>query len=215
MIKAILFDYDGTVVNSLKHIHPAWNKAFQAQGINLSHEEVVRDVFNSTDEEKKAKYKGVDLDKLYSDFRSKLAESYPQYEKTPGIENVLKELKKRGIKTAICSLGMPGRIKEVLTSLQLIDFFNIILGRGDVPNQKPHPDIAFKAMEQLGVNRNEAILIGDSSIDIQTGKSAGILTGLYTPESNLPYTDHDMLKNAEPDFIFSHFDEFFGKIERF
>jgi len=210
MIKAVLFDFDGTVVDSLKHIHPSWKKAFAQQGVELSDEEVVRNVFYATWEERIAKYK-VDKDALYAAYLSALGGTLENYEMTEHIDVVLRELRAKGVKTAIVTAGKAANVQKVLTRLELDTYFDHILSAQDVARPKPYPDVALKAMELLGIAPEETVMIGDSEADVLTGKNAGIRTGFYHQEHNRPYS-LSPTDTYDADFVFTHYSQLLEKL---
>ena len=195
MIVAILFDFDGTIVSSLEPIHGAWKEVFLRQNKYPSIDEIVKGAFYGTKEEKVQKF-GVDVEKLHGDYREIIAQAHKDYEVHEHVDKVLREIKKRGIKTAIVSLGNADNIRKILQMLKIADCFDVILGGLDAGKPKPHPDIVYKAMEALNVAKEETLLVGDSAMDIQTGKNAGVRTGLYMPEKNFPYADREALEKA-------------------
>ena len=211
MIKAILFDFDGTIVDSLPHIHAAWKYAFEQQGHSLSDKEIIEKIFYSTKEEKIANY-GVDADKLSDDFHIVIYKRQENYVLNPFIEDVLKELSQRSIKTAIVTLASSERVKGILDNFCIGYLFTAVLGGKDAGRPKPHPDIALKAMELLQVTPEETLLVGDSAMDIETGKNAGVQTGLYMPENNTQYIDRELIETAQPNFTFTNFSELLSKI---
>jgi HAD superfamily hydrolase (TIGR01509 family) len=213
MVKAILFDFDGTIVDSLPHIHPAWKKAFIDQGKEVSDEEIIRHVYYTNKAYRAERY-SVDGDKLHEDYYKYTQPFYDQYVAHEHVDAVLKELKERGIKTAIVSFSNPEKIRAVFERLGFLEYFDVILGGADVENRKPHPEIAFKAMERLGVTPDETILIGDAPVDMETAKNAGIKKGLYEPEGNAPYTHRELFETHVPDFTFKHYSELLAKIDQ-
>ena len=104
------------------------------------------------------------------------------YHVTPyeGVMELLKELKERGIKTAVLS-NKPHRqtvkvVREVLGE-ELIDWAQ---GQQESIRRKPDPDGVYAVMKQLGVTKEECLYVGDSEVDAQTGKNAGVKTVCVT-----------------------------------
>ena len=90
-----------------------------------------------------------------------------------GIEDLLKNLKSRGIKTAILSNKQDVAVKKISREL-LGDLIDISVGsKKDVP-LKPNPASLFEMMDKLGVGKDEVLFVGDTNVDILTAKNAGV-----------------------------------------
>jgi pyrophosphatase PpaX len=214
MIQAALFDFDGTLVDSLKHIHASWKEALKKHGMHLSDQEVIDTILYATREQKKERYPDLDVELLHTDYHELLTKSFSDIEKHEDVDEVLEALRAKGIKTAVVTFNARDRVDHLLELFDLTKHFDVVLGSKDVERPKPNPDIALKAMEMLGTTPEETVLIGDSEMDMRTGKNAGVFTGLYAPAHNLPYSDPDLLQSLKPDFTFTHYSELLKNIER-
>jgi HAD superfamily hydrolase (TIGR01549 family) len=207
MFKAILFDFDGTIVDSLKQIHFSWKKAFEKNNITISDEEIVRDVFYASKDERSKRY-NVDIDKLHGAYLESQRNVYANLELQEHIDTVLKELKNRGVKLSIVTSGKSELSRRVIASLDLEKYFDVILCGDEVSKGKPDPEIVYTALNLMGVGPEDALIVGDSAVDIETGKNAGIHTALYLPDANAPYVNDEILRQLKPDFKFEHFSDF-------
>ncbi len=213
MLKAILFDFDGTIIDSLKHHLKAWRKAFSQNGIKLSDDEIVKKVFYQFGQEDDLKYKI--NDKIHGLYLECIDEAIQEVEVHENIKETLESLKKQGIKMAIVSFVDKEKILPILNKFKMGKYFQQVLGHGDVKNRKPDPEIAQKAMDLLGVKPAETLLIGDTGLDIQTGKNAKTMTAFFNPEANRLYTDMALFRDVKPDIEFEHYQDLLPKLERF
>jgi len=187
--KGVIFDLDGTLIDSYQAIYVSFHYTYVSLGLQpLSFDEVKRAV-------------GYGLSKTFKDllgeervpealrlFRQKYEEVYRQ--KTyllPGARKVLEALQGRGIKLAIATNKLGRFSREIFQHFGMDKLFAVILGDEDVLQNKPHPEMLFCAIEKMGLRNEEVVFIGDSLIDIQTGKNAGIRvfalpTGVTTRE---------------------------------
>jgi len=115
----------------------------------------------------------------------------------PNVENLLGEIKRRELKMALCSNNFHSDLEKIIVRQGLEGCFDVIVGEDDVLKKKPAPDMILRALEVLGFEREEVILIDDSSTGIKAGKSAGIkvlatATGIQ---------DVDTLWRFEPDRV--------------
>ncbi len=212
MFKAILFDFDGTIVDSLKHIHVSWKKALE-KNIPISDEEIVRDVFYASRDERSKKY-NVDIDTLHGAYYESQRNVYANLELQEHIDTVLSELRNRGVKLAIVTSGKSELSRRAIASLGLEKYFDVILCGDDVSKGKPDPEIVYTALNLMGVHPEDALIVGDSAADIETGKNAGIHTALYLPDANALYSNDEILRQLKPDFKFKHFSDFLRIIEQ-
>ncbi len=180
MIKACIFDLDGTLLNTLPTIRHYVNLTLSKFEIgSVSEKDVKKMVGNGSKKliERAILKQGAELDdfekihKFYSDSYDKdvtyLTHTYD------GIPELLIELKTSGIKTAVLSNKPDFAAKEAVKTF-LGDLVDVVYGgREDVP-LKPDPEGVYQIMEELQVTKDECIFIGDSSVDMQTGKNAGI-----------------------------------------
>jgi len=93
-----------------------------------------------------------------------------------GIEDVLKFIKERNLKQAIYTLNKHKHAKISLEKVDLLGYFDVIIGRDNVNNAKPHPDHLLEICKRLQVKPNEIIVIGDTSRDIE----GAIRVGAYS-----------------------------------
>ena len=181
MINGIIFDLDGTLLNTLEDLHASVNFAlteFQypiktieevrnavGNGVKILFEKVLPDGANNPN-----------IDKVITIFKEHYNSN--MYNKTcpyVGIMEMLKELKLKGILTAVVSNKFDAAVKD-LCKKYFGDLINIAIGENEAAGirKKPYPDGTFKAIEQLRVSIEDVIYVGDSETDIQTAKNAGI-----------------------------------------
>ncbi len=181
MIKAVLFDLDGTLVNSLEDLADACNYALECYGYpthdlekykyfvgsgmqNLIHKILPED--KKGEEAHKQVY-----EKFYSHYSAHSADKTALY---PDILPLLTELKNRGIKIAIVTNKADAAAKGVAEAFLGKDFCPVYGQRAGVP-VKPAPDLALMAMKDLGVEPYECAFVGDSGADCATGVNSGSL----------------------------------------
>jgi phosphoglycolate phosphatase len=92
----------------------------------------------------------------------------------PGTEATLKSLKQRGIKIGIITRNCEDAVRKVFPNLD--DFCDVFVSRNSVKKVKPHPDHLTFAMESLKTSGEESVMVGDHVIDIQAGKGVGMKT---------------------------------------
>ncbi len=182
--KCIIFDLDGTLTNTLTSIWYTLNTALtKVQLETIEREEYRYLVGNGVDVLIEAALEKVtnEPDKYFTKVKElycKQFETTCMYEVVPyeGIMEVLKELKQRGILLAVNSNKQQACTEEVVKQIFKDDIFDCVVGQCEERKRKPAPDGVQYILQTLGVDKDEAIYIGDTMVDMQTGKSAGVLT---------------------------------------
>lgn len=172
----ILFDLDGTLIDSTEAILESFHNSFDVY--NHSH---------PSDEEIKVLI-GHPLDVMYSDLGIEenlvwdFVKTYKEhYQKIYLDKTVLLDYAIEAIKEAqkIAKLGVvttkTGQYsRKILENFGVMDAFNVLIGREDVHNPKPHPEPIEKAMSMMKCNKERCWMIGDTRLDIASAQSAGI-----------------------------------------
>ncbi len=179
MIKAILFDLDGTLVNSLEDLADSTNFALKQNDFPTHETEEFK--YFLGDGMKKLIFRALPADKRDEEtvldtlkiFMNRYREHY--MDKTipyGGIVSLLKEIKKLGIKTAVVSNKAQEMALMVANKL-LGDNFEIICGKQENFPTKPDPALTLEVISELGVAPNECLFVGDSGMDMKVAKNAG------------------------------------------
>ncbi len=177
--KAVIFDMDGTILNTLEDLKNATNYSLRQFGMpERSLEEVrmfvgngirklvERAVPSGTSEEKIVQVFDVFLE--YYEIHS--ADNTSPY---PGILELVEKLKKSGIKTAVSTNKADVPAQE-LGREYFNGIFDLIVGQQDGLKVKPAPDSVNKILSILDIQKKDAIYIGDSDVDVQTAKNSGL-----------------------------------------
>ncbi|HEY0829741.1 MAG TPA: HAD family hydrolase [Candidatus Dormibacteraeota bacterium] len=190
---AVLFDLDGTLLDSVYQHVIAWKEALESAGIPLSiwriHRRIgmsgglfVRALVRETGREISAA-QADHLRALHEDgYRRRISEVKP----LPGAEALLKRLTQIGVPWAIATSSSASTAKTSLTLLEIPDGVPVIT-RDDVQYAKPNPDLFLAAAQALGKPINESFVVGDSVWDLLAAQRAnalgiGVLSGGYGRE---------------------------------
>ncbi len=103
----------------------------------------------------------------------------------PGLFAMLETLRIKGILSTIASSKRREIVLPVLDHHNLLDFFHLILGHGEVTKHKPDPELVHYTLRHMGCGPHEAVVIGDSSFDLEMARNAGVdaigvTTGVHT-----------------------------------
>ena len=179
MYKAIIFDLDGTLLDTSKDICENLNKTFKNFSLpEISLEKTIEHVGNGARKlvESAVGERDADfIEKVYLDFSKNYAESDNNLISLyPGESEVLQNFKNAGIKLAILT-NKPQRATERVFAKFLANFgFSIVLGQTEYRPLKPNPTSVFEILENFQVENKDCLFVGDGEADIQTAKNAGV-----------------------------------------
>lgn len=178
MIKAIIFDLDGTLLDTSHDIHEVINASLKKFNLQqISYENTLKFVGNGAKKlvERAVGARADMLQKVYSDYAERFANCENQLTSLyPEEAETLKKFKTAGIKLAIVS-NKPQRATERVYGKFLANFgFNIVLGQTEHYPLKPNPASTNHILSQLGVTCEECLFVGDGETDVETAKAANI-----------------------------------------
>ena len=205
MIKGVIFDMDGLLLDSEKLYVRFWIEAARSQGypMELSHALGMRSLGRSFAIKRIKEYFGENAD--YYAIRAKRIELMDKYIKTYGIEKkkgadaLLSYLKENKIKTAVATATPVERAKEYLEKVNLLNYFDEIISAHMVQNGKPAPDIYLLAAQSLSLEPKYCMALEDSPNGVQSASSAGCVT-VMVPDLDTPdEKTKDMLYSTAED----------------
>ncbi len=172
----ILFDLDGTVIDSTEAILDGFRVAFETLGGEVPSDEAIKNEVGHTLEDMFLKL-GVAKDRV-----DEYVHTYKMHYRIISCEKtVLLDSAKEAIEKAsrFATLGVvttkTGEYSRILLEhLGLMHYFSVLIGREDVKNPKPHKEPILKALEKLEYDKNRTWMIGDTCMDIESAKSAGV-----------------------------------------
>lgn len=181
MFKAVIFDLDGTLINSIEDLADAVNyglcrmnypthslEKFNKFVGNGAVKLCQRALADYTDSEEAVKT----LHAYFSEYyRAHSTDKTVTYD---GITELVGKLKNNGVKLAVASNKPDEFTKSIVWDIFGKDTFSVVFGKRENCQTKPAPDIIFDILKELGVSSEEAVLAGDSDVDILTAQNAGI-----------------------------------------
>ena len=201
MTKALLFDFDGTLLDTNELIIQTFmhvlNKRFPGQYepkdcvefIGPSLTETFTYIAPNEVEELIKEYR--EWNHIHHD------ELVKEYE---GVVETLEKLKEMGLRLVIVSTKRRETIARGLDIMGVAHLFEFVIGIDDVTHVKPNPEPILLAIEKLGVAKEDAIMIGDNSHDILGGKNAGVRTAGVA----WALKGRDFLQQFNPDYMLGH-----------
>ncbi|MGA8145225.1 MAG: HAD family hydrolase [Candidatus Acidiferrales bacterium] len=194
---AVLFDWDGTLVNSYGADSRAYLAMFQALGINWGLDDLARHYspnwYHVYRAARLPRAKWDEADRIWTHAYKR---ENPRL--MPGARQIVRSLQ-REFTLGIVTSGNRPRVRKQLRQFQLAEYFSACVCCEDAPKRKPHPAPLNLALEQIGLDPNECVYVGDTAEDIEMSRRAGV-----RPIGVLgPFPTADLIRAARPDVILS------------
>lgn len=208
MIKAVLFDMDGVIVDTLHFHYLAWDKMFGERGGRVSkHTVLLHEGRNSFEilpilMEESGVFIPENEREVFIDKKRKYYRSIVNLTYYPNVFETIEELRRRGFKTALVTASAKENMEKSINGKRQ-KLFDVIITAEDVSKAKPNPDPYFKAQELLGVSCEQCVVIENAPLGIESAKNAGMKC--IAVETTL---GKDYLQQA--DFIVNSIEEILG-----
>jgi HAD superfamily hydrolase (TIGR01549 family) len=173
---AVLFDIDGTLVDSTYHHAIAWQRAFDRHDITIPLWRIHRTIGMGGDK-LVAEVAGEDVEKrlgddLRDDWREEYIEIKAEVDPLPGAAELVHRLVKAGYVVALASSGDPEFANETLDDLDIRGDVSVLKTSDDVDGSKPEPDLIEVTLRAVGTSRG--VLVGDTPYDVESAARAGL-----------------------------------------
>ena len=206
MIKAVIFDMDGILIDTEKWLNIYWQQAAKEAGFEVTREDglAIRSLAG--------KYAGPYLRGIFGDSfdyeairerrKELMREHIAKYgiEKKPGVDDILSYLAEKNIKRAVATATDPERTKQYLTQIGIYDKFDKIVSATTVENGKPQPDVYLYACEQIGEKPEYCIAVEDSPNGVLSAYRAG-LSVVMVPDLTEPDEETEKMLYARIDTL--------------
>lgn len=206
----VLFDWDGCLVQT----HQLWIDVYSKELSNYNLKLTTREIVEKAGEWEFFSDLGIkDVIKFRSDINKEIAKAYKAAELYNGAKELLKYLHENNIKVGIVSNSSRADINKLLTFHGIKSYICVVVGGEDVIRHKPSPDPILLALQTLGSIIEKAVMIGDSSKDIDAARASSIESILiYPPDHNNYYSKTELLARG-PTFTASGLNEILEIIE--
>jgi len=181
MISAIIFDLDGTLVDSNDLHTDAWDETFRHFGKEFPRARLRHQIGKGGDQylpefltEAELRSIGPEIDKFRGDlFKRKYIERVQPF---PKVRELMERIRQDGKRIALASSGNESEIEQYVKLAEIGGLIETQTTKTDVSHSKPAPDIFLRAINLLHVSPSEAIVVGDTPYDIQAAKKLEVPT---------------------------------------
>ena len=180
MIKGLIFDFDGLILDTETPTYTAWQEIFQQNGCTLewSHYQLCigsnSETYSPLADLESLLGHPLDREKILDELNLRTLRLLASQPPSPGVQETLLQARQLGLKLALASSSDLNWVKSNLTRLGLWDFFDCVRTAENVARVKPSPDLFLSAADCLGIATHEAIVFEDSLNGVRAAKSAGM-----------------------------------------
>jgi len=214
MIKAILFDFDGTLADTAPGIVKTMEQTFLRMGVKVPSEEDMKATIGLP------LLQALQMLGGFNDQDAALAtdtyrELFPTFEVGyvsifPGVKETLSKLHALGIRMAIVTSRESQSLDMICEHHGIKEVFETRVTQSDRLTPKPAPDMVLTLLDRMKLEKDDVLVVGDTTFDIEMGNRAGCRTVAVT------YGNHskEKLKSVNPTFMIDSFDELMKMIEQ-
>ena len=199
----ILLDWDGNLAKTLHVWIEVYRIILNREGFYPGDEEIAHSFGGLTGYLVGLGFK--DPDPFYEQADQLAKKMLPNVELYPDALEVLAYLKDKNKKTALVTTSKRTYIEHLLDRYEMHRLFDVVITHDDVTEHKPNPESLNKALVELGGNKDEAIMIGDSQSDLGAAVNAGVDSVLFYPPEHEKFYNLELLKQHKPTYIVDDF----------
>ncbi|MCJ2143655.1 HAD family hydrolase [Methylobacterium sp. E-066] len=181
-MRAVIFDIDGTLLDSVDLHARAWVEAFAHFGVETDEAKVRSQIGKGGDElmpvflpKERIAREGKEIESFRSElFKTKYLSKVRPF---PVVRPLFDRIREAGLKIALASSGKGPEVERYQEILGIADLVDVVTSSDDADRSKPHPDIFEAAVKKLeGLDKNQMIVIGDTPYDAEAASKAGLRT---------------------------------------
>lgn len=212
MIKGVLFDLDGTLLNTNDLIIKSFRETFKYyyKEREFTHQEII-DCIGPTLEQTAKKYYPENIEELISLYRHHYVLNHDELiEIYPGIIEMIQNLKSLGLKLAIVTSKKRDMTLKAMQHMDILDYFDVIISSDEVTQPKPHQEPIELAIKDLNLSKEEVLMVGDNSHDIECANNALVKSVAV----GWALKGADYLRGFNPTYIINNADELVDIIKK-
>jgi len=183
LTNAVLFDFDGTLIDSAPDIHAAVNELLKTHDLPpVTLEQAKAMIGNGVAKLVERAFAASGKPLAGAELEQAQRDMIPIYNRhltrltklMPGALTALRQLRAAGAKLALVTNKPQAATREVLLHFRIFEEFGAVIGGDAVSNKKPSPEPLYLALERLHADRANAVMVGDSTTDVEAARNAGL-----------------------------------------
>ena len=195
-LRAVLFDWDGTLVDTAESSFRSYARVFPEFGIPFTREDFQRtyspDWYHT--------YRELGLpEEHWEAANARWLEHYAHERPQPlaGAPEVVQRLRAAGLELGLVTSGSRVRVEREMAALDLAQAFSVVLCAGDYRHHKPHPEPLLLALDRMDVSAAESVYVGDSPQDVLMARA----TGVFAVGIPGPFPNRELLLASAPELL--------------
>ena len=210
-IRSLIFDLDGTLIDSSDGVVDAVNFAFRQMGLPEHSPDTIKPYIGYPLEGMFADLTDAPVDQLYRHFQTRAIDSVVDSSTIlPEVSQVLVELRSRGYQMAIATTKIRIHVEAIVRKFGWERLFDVYVAGNDVGKVKPDPEAILLSIQRLGTHAADSLVIGDTENDILAEQ--GVPTRVVAVTS--PYGGDQRVKALSPDFSISSLTQLIPILDR-
>lgn len=181
-INSVIFDFDGTIANTNQVIINSWQHTYMERtGKPGDEREILKSFGEPLAVTMKRVFPDFDVDESIDIYRSYQVKHFREMiDIFPGVKETIEELKNRGYGVSVVTSRLRNTTREGMQIFGIDHLIDILVTCEDTEKHKPNPEPVLKALEKLGINPDQALMVGDSMMDIKCAHNAGVKAALVS-----------------------------------
>ncbi len=216
-ITTVLFDFDGTLMNTNEVIINSWQHTFkELEGKEVEVKKIIETLGETLEFTMEKFFPNVDVKEAIKIYRSYHAKNFgDMISLFPNGKEILEKLKKDGYKLGLVTSRLKGTTYEGLEYYKILEYFDAVVTKEDTTRHKPDPEPIEEALKRLKALPEEAIMIGDTLFDIECAKNAKMQSVLVGWSLSVDKAKQETLMGREkPDYIIEDLMEIDGLVNK-
>jgi pyrophosphatase PpaX len=202
----MLFDFDGTLTNSLELWLQSYHFAFSKFNFTHSDDVVIKKCFYRSLNDVAVEF-NIPVEEFRIHLNTGLRNAFENPVLFEGVVEMLRACKESGTRIGLVTSSGAEVVHKALRFMKIDSFFSTIVTADDIQNYKPHPEPVLLAMKRLDSKAASTMFVGDSQADILAGHAAGTDTALFYPAAHERFYELKTLSQTKPHFIFNDYAE--------
>ncbi|RUT31963.1 pyrophosphatase PpaX [Paenibacillus zeisoli] len=209
MIETVLFDLDGTIVNTNELIITSFLHVMDKHYPEppFTREQIIPHMGLTLEQQLRQFTGREDVAELVTDYRAyNMLHHDALVREFPNVHKVISRLHAKGITLGVVTTKMKPSTILALETFDLLKFMKEIVTLNDVENPKPHPEPVLTAIQRLGADPKTTLMVGDSPADLQSARAAGVQSAGVA----WSLKGAEVLKKYDPDYILNDMTDLYG-----
>ncbi|WP_433944981.1 pyrophosphatase PpaX [Paenibacillus sp. SN-8-1] len=209
MIETVLFDLDGTIVNTNELIITSFLHVMDKHYPEppFTREQIIPHMGLTLEQQLRQFTGREDVTELVTDYRAyNMLHHDALVREFPNVHKVISRLHEKGITLGVVTTKMRPSTILALETFDLMRFMKEIVTLNDVENPKPHPEPVLTAIQRLGADPKTTLMVGDSPADLQSARAAGVRSAAVA----WSLKGAEVLKKYDPDYILNDMTDLYG-----